>query len=432
MTSKRQSLLDLIRLSRAEPAARPGMLANAVQRADDVEPWLHAFRFRPPAYPAAGEGPLAGIPVGIKDLVATKDMPTAYGSPIYAGNMPAADAWIVEQIKALGGIAFGKTVTTEFAWRHPGPTVNPWNRAHTPGGSSSGSAAAVAAGIVTLALGTQTVGSVIRPAAYCGVTGYKPSYGSIPREGVHPLSGTLDHVGFFSVTAEDAAAAHALFIARQPEALASDEAWRAYFPPLTAPPRLAVVRSALWDEADPAQQRNFLDMTEKLRAAGAELVTCEVLDDACELFEITNLILAVEAAQIFTPLIEKHPGQVSEHMRALVAKGHKITASAYGAALALRTQRQTEVSEMLAGFDAALSLPAFGEAPKGLDDTGSAMFCASWTLLGLPALTTPSGWSEAGLPLGLQLTGALGRDLDVLRTAHWVEAVVRPPARAVN
>jgi Asp-tRNA(Asn)/Glu-tRNA(Gln) amidotransferase A subunit family amidase len=432
MTNNRQSLLDLIRLSRTNPAARPDILSSATRRADEVEPWLRAFVFRPPAYKAAGEGPLAGIPVAVKDIIATKDMPTAYNSPIYEGHVPDADAWIVERIKALGGVPFGKTVTTEFAWRHPGPTVNPWNRAHTPGGSSSGSAASVAAGIVPLALGTQTVGSVIRPAAYCGVTGYKPSYESIPRAGAHPLAGTLDHIGFFSVTAEDAAVVHALFIAGESEVLASDEAWNAYFKPLTAPPRLGVLRSGLWNEAEPAQQRNFLDATEKLRDAGAEIVACEVMDDAGAMFDTTNLILAVEAARVFTPLIEKHPGKVSERLRALVTEGQKIPAGAYEAALAARTEWQASLARSLAGFDAVLSLPAPGQAPEGLAETGNAMFCASWTLLGWPAVTIPSGWTEAGLPLGLQFAGPFGQDMDVLRAASWAEAVLRPAARTVG
>lgn len=408
------------------------MLINAARRADDLEPWLRAFVFRPPAYPAAGEGPLAGIPVAVKDIIATHDMPTSYNSPIYAGHMPAADAWIVERIKAFGGIVFGKTVTTEFAWRHPGPTVNPWNQAHTPGGSSSGSAASVAAGIVPLALGSQTVGSVIRPAAYCGVTGYKPSYGSVPREGVHELAGTLDHVGFFSVTAEDAAAAHALFVAGQPEALASDDAWSAYFKPLTAPPRLAVLRTELWGEADPAQQRNFMEAVEKLREAGAEMVDRAAMDDTGAMFETINLILAVEAAKVFTPLIEKHPGKMSERLRALVAEGQKVPVAAYEAALAAREQWQASLSAALAGFDAALSLPAPGEAPKGLQETGSALFCASWTLLGWPAVTIPSGWTETGLPLGLQLSAPFGQDLNMLRVASWAQTILKPKARIIN
>ena len=164
-------------------------------------------------------------------MIATADMPTTYGSPIYEGFMPKEDAQIVAQLRAYGGTVFGKTVTTEFAWRKPGPTVNPWNAAHTPGGSSSGSAAAVGAGIVPLALGTQTLGSVIRPAAYCGVVGYKPTHGRVPSTGVHPLSQSRDHVGFFANSVENVALAHALFVDARPEVLASAHTWAGYFAP---------------------------------------------------------------------------------------------------------------------------------------------------------------------------------------------------------
>jgi amidase len=225
-----RSLVTTLLASRNDPKAAAARLANASARADECEPWLKAFTYRPDLQhvdvASLADLPLAGIPVAIKDLMDTADMPTTYGSPIHAGYRPAADAWITAQIRAYGGVVFGKTVTTEFAWREPGPTVNPWNPLHTPGGSSSGSAAAVGAGIVPLATGTQTVGSVIRPAAFCGVVGYKPSYGKIPTTGVHPLSHSLDHIGFFAKKVEDTALAHALFIDAQPQAIASSQNWR--------------------------------------------------------------------------------------------------------------------------------------------------------------------------------------------------------------
>lgn len=187
-------------------------LQQCASRAEEYEPWLKAFTYRAASaqLEAAAEGPLAGIPVALKDIIATASMPTTNGSPIYAGQVPDADAAVVTAIKALGGTVFGKTVTTEFAWREPGPTVNPWNRGHTPGGSSSGSAAAVAAAIVPLALGSQTQGSTVRPGAYCGIVGFKPSFGAVPRAGVHPLAGSLDHVGIFTRSIDDAAYALSL------------------------------------------------------------------------------------------------------------------------------------------------------------------------------------------------------------------------------
>ena len=184
------------------------LLADCSLQADLHEPVLKAFLERASVETMLSEvktGPLMGIPVGIKDIIATKDFPTTNGSPIYKGLTPKDDAPVIKKIRELGGVVFGKTVTTEFAWRNPGPTTNPWNSEHTPGGSSSGSAAAVAAGIVPLALGSQTQGSIVRPAAYCGVVGFKASFGAVPRDGAHPLSGSLDHIGFFTRSVDDAA-----------------------------------------------------------------------------------------------------------------------------------------------------------------------------------------------------------------------------------
>jgi len=191
-------VLELLRLFDGNGGAREQYIGQRLEKARTIEPVLCAFEYLPRCIDLQS-GVLSGIPVGIKDIIATKDMPTTNGSAVYRDHIPAADAWIVERLRQLGATIFGKTVSTEFAWRHPGPTTNPWNRGHTPGGSSSGSAAAVAAGLVPLALGTQTLGSIIRPAAFNGVIGFKPSFGSIPRTGVHHLSQSLDHVGFFAL-----------------------------------------------------------------------------------------------------------------------------------------------------------------------------------------------------------------------------------------
>src|SRR5471032_2441256 len=197
-------------------------IESADKAARQSQPWLHAFSYLPDA-PVVNQAdiglPLAGVPIGIKDLIDTADMPTEYNSPAYSGRKPETDAVLVARLRQAGGTIVGKTVTTEFAWRQPGPTINPWNEKHTPGGSSSGSAASVAAGIVPLAFGTQTFGSVIRPAAYCGVVGFKPTYGSIARTGVHPLSPSLDHVGLFARRVDDVALAVSLLTA------SSDSDW---------------------------------------------------------------------------------------------------------------------------------------------------------------------------------------------------------------
>src|SRR5580704_12992334 len=205
-------VLELLRLFKDDQAAADRYATARLEQAKAIEPRLKAFEYLPQDT-ARRPGPLSGIPVAIKDIIATSDMPTTNGSPVYRDHVPAADAWVVERLRNLGATIFGKTVSTEFAWRQPGPTVNPWNSEHTPGGSSSGSAASVAAGLIPLALGTQTLGSVIRPAAFNGIVGFKPSFGAIPRTGVHPLSPSLDHVGFFARRVDDVALALSLLAA---------------------------------------------------------------------------------------------------------------------------------------------------------------------------------------------------------------------------
>ena len=274
-----------------------------LERAKAAQPVLKAFEYLPVDV-SRRPGPLSGIPVAIKDIIATSDMPTTNGSPIYRDHIPAKDAWVVERLRSLGATIFGKTVSTEFAWRHPGPTTNPWNHAHTPGGSSSGSAAAVAAGIVPLALGTQTLGSVIRPAAFNGVVGLKPSFGAIPRTGVHPLSPSLDHVGFFARRVDDVALALSLLAASSD----LDPHGRPLpgfqvdvhlgVPPLEKP-RLAIVRFEKWPKAEPEQQKTFEAAIARLRDAGAVVEELELAELDSTNWGAINIILASEAALIF-------------------------------------------------------------------------------------------------------------------------------------
>src|SRR6516165_5467295 len=268
-------VLDLLRLFRSDPAAADRYAATCLAKTQAIEPRLKAFEYLPSDV-RRRPGPLSGIPVAIKDIIATSDMPTTNGSPIYRDHVPAADAWVVERLRQLGATIFGKTVSTEFAWRHPGATVNPWNSEHTPGGSSSGSAAAVATGLVPLALGSQTLGSVIRPAAFNGIVGFKPSYGGIPRTGVHPLSPSLDHVGFFARRVDDVALAAAL--------LAGSSDGDRHGRPLPAfkvdietgveplpRPRLAIVRFEKWSRVELEQQNVFEATIKELGAAGEVL-----------------------------------------------------------------------------------------------------------------------------------------------------------------
>ncbi|HEY3790889.1 MAG TPA: amidase [Bradyrhizobium sp.] len=421
-------VLELLRLFESDRAAADRYAAACLERAKAVEPVLRAFEVLP-ADVARRPGPLSGIPVAIKDIIATSDMPTTNGSPIYRDHIPATNAWVVERLRNLGATIFGKTVSTEFAWRHPGPTVNPWNSKHTPGGSSSGSAASVAAGIVPLALGSQTLGSVIRPAAFNGVVGFKPSFGAIPRMGVHHLSRSLDHIGFFARRVDDVALALSLL------AGASD------FDPHGRPlpgftvdinnglqllenPRLAIVRFAKWSKAEGEQQKVFDAAVSTLRSAGAVLAELELAELDRANWSAINTILASEGAAIFASLVERYPDRSSDHLKSLVATGSAHSATDYLAAKAVQEKLRNAFTDQMSGYDAVLTLPAFGEAPLGLYYTGDAEYCAPWTLLGVPALSLPAGFGNNGLPLGVQVVGPYRQDHRTLRIAKWIESAL--------
>jgi Asp-tRNA(Asn)/Glu-tRNA(Gln) amidotransferase A subunit family amidase len=422
-------VLDLLRLFRKHEAAADRYVATCLEKAKAVEPRLKAFECLPTDVRRRA-GPLSGIPVAIKDIIATSDMPTTNGSPIYRNHVPTADAWVVERLRNLGATIFGKTVSTEFAWRHPGPTVNPWNAEHTPGGSSSGSAAAVAAGLVPLALGSQTLGSVIRPAAFNGVVGFKPSYGAIPRIGVHPLSPSLDHVGFFARRVDDVALALSLLSGTsdgdrhgQPPPAFRVEIDAGIVP--LQDPRLGIARFEKWSRVEPEQQKVFETAIATLRDAGAaaeELALTE-LDQVN--WHAINIILHGEGAAIFEDLVARYPERTSDPLKALVAAGEAITAIDYLAAKKQQEQRRSALAAEMKGFDAILTVPAFGEAPHGLHYTGDAEYCAPWTFVGAPAVTLPAGFGKNGLPLGIQIVGDYRNDLRVLQVAKWIEATLR-------
>jgi amidase len=378
-------------------------------RARALEPDLQAFAFLPDATPCAGNGPLAGLAVGIKDLIDTADMPTAYGSAPHVGHRPPADAAVVVRLRGLGATVLGKTVTTEFAYRQPGPTRNPWNLGHTPGGSSSGSAAAVAAGIVPLALGTQTMGSVIRPAAFCGIVGVKPTFGTLSRAGVHPLCGALDHVGLFARSVPDAAAALA-HLAGWPKAAGGVT---------TRPLRFGAL--AMTDDTIQASQRQATEAAwGRIAAAGHAVEPLAVPLDPGEVDALVETLLAFEAVLHFGALVERHGTAIGPAIRALVDRGRAIGEADYTRAIARQTDLRRAVADAVAGVDAILTIPAAGEAPRGIDHTGDPRFCAPWSLLGVPAVTVPIGLGPAGLPLGLQLVGPWGGDQALLSAAAGV------------
>jgi Asp-tRNA(Asn)/Glu-tRNA(Gln) amidotransferase A subunit family amidase len=374
----------------------------------------------------ASLGPLHGVPVGIKDIFDTADMPTEDGTVLHAGRTPATDAAAVARLRAAGAVIMGKTVTTELATYAPGKTRNPHNAEHTPGGSSSGSAAAVACGMVPLALGSQTNGSVIRPAAYCGVYGFKPTHGLISRHGVLKLSRALDHAGVFARTIEDIALACeelAGFDERDP-----DTRMRARIPFLRIaaeeppfPPRLAFVKTPLWDRTEPDTREAFAELVAQLGDRVEEFVLPE---SAREALEWHRTIMEAEMAANLVVEYDRGRDQFSDSLRAQLERGRKHTAFDYQAALARVPLLNEGFAELFERYDAIVTPATAGTAPKGLASTGDPAFCTLWTLCGMPALSLPLMQGANGLPLGLQLIGPRHDDARLLRTARWLAATV--------
>lgn len=412
-------------------AARTAMRAGRLTPAELIEACLDRIAARDPlvrafvahdpwavraaarrADPAA---PLGGIPVGVKDVLDTADLPTAYGSPIYAGFRPRADAAAVAWVRAAGAVVMGKTVTTEFAIRTPGPTRNPHNLAHTPGGSSSGSAAAVADCMVPVAFGTQTAGSVIRPAAYCGIVGFKPSFGLIPRAGLKVMSDSLDTIGVMARSVADCAL------------LAGVAAGRDFGDPDRAPgrpPRIGLCRSPAWPAALPETHALWGDVAAALGRAGASLVERELPAAFHALVEAHATIMVGETARALgwelttqAPLLS--PGLKERHLPALAWPAERLEEArkvAEGCILAF--------GPALEGLDVLVTPAAPGEAPAGLEWTGDPAFNLIWTTLRVPCVTVPAGLGPRGLPLGIQIVGRRGDDAAVLAWARWVQAAL--------
>ena len=404
-----------------------------------LEPVIQAFEWFEPARAMAEaeersggilkDLPLYGVPVGVKDIIATRGIPTRMGSRIFASHVPGRSAGLVRRFEALGGLVMAKTVTTEFAFRHPGKTRNPWNPAHTPGGSSSGSAAAVAAGFVPVAIGTQTLGSVIRPAAFCGVVGYKPSFGAISRDGVHPFSKSLDHVGVFARSVEDASWFGACLMGQDPrdEATGIRAGMRSLAVPLAAlghAPRLAVVRTPKWANATEGQRANFTEAVATLKDAGALARDVPLPRPFNEAWSVVGAIMDYEAARGFASLESRHRLQLSAPLVQLLDRGKRITPEQHAGNLARRDEYRRWFDGLFDGCDAIVTIPAAGEAPEGLANTGDATFCSLWTLAGLPAITMPSGRGSRGLPLGFQVVGRYREDERALQVAAWCETVL--------
>ena len=379
-------------------------------------------------------GPLHGLPVGVKDIIDTADMPTEDGTVLHAGRRPGDDAVVVQRLRSAGAVILGKTVTTELATYAPGKTRNPVDPAHSPGGSSSGSAAAVAAHMVPVAIGTQTNGSVIRPAAYCGVYGYKPTFGLVPRHGVLEQSRPLDQVGFFARSVEDLAIiAEPLmgYDERDPDTrpiarpglreVALQE------PPL--PPVFAFTRTPNWDDAE---EQTRLAFDEVAQALGERAVAFSVPSMFAAAWQWHATIMEADIARNFHQLYERGRERLSESLRGQIERGRRVTAVDYNNAVAKIAATGAAFDEVFDRCDAILTAAAAGPAPRGLGSTGSPAFCTLWTYAGMPAVSLPLLHADNGLPMGIQLVGRRGDDARLLRTARWLAGWVHDLERKAS
>jgi Asp-tRNA(Asn)/Glu-tRNA(Gln) amidotransferase A subunit family amidase len=442
--------LNLLSASEAARLIRDGIISSeqlveaCLARIREVDGDVQAWAFLDPNHALAqaraadqlrlsGQptGPLHGVPVGIKDIFDTADMPTENGSVLYAGRTPSRDATVVASLRAAGAIVLGKTVTTEFAYFTPGKTRNPHNCEHTPGGSSSGSAAAVAAGMVPLALGSQTNGSTIRPAAYCGVIGFKPTHGLISRHGILTLSRTLDHVGLFARSIDDIALLAAQLVRydendpdTRPRARLPFVEVAAEEPPL--PPMFAFVKTPYWERADEDTKEGFAELIEQL---GGRVEEIEMLPSAIDAWELHRTVMEAEMAANLEREWDKGRDRLSEQLRSQIERGRNVRAIDYHRALSRVAPIHESFAELFEQrYDAILTPAATGVAPKDLSSTGDPIFCTLWTLCGMPAISLPLLQGANGLPLGVQLVGPRNGDARLLRTARWLAAQVAAAA----
>ena len=421
-------IMDLNKLTAAEAARRIAageITSEALVRAcldrisarePDVHAWVHCDAQAALAQARAidlgsGAGPLRGVPVAFKDVIDTHDMPTRYGSPIYRDHQPRADAACVALVRHAGGVVLGKTVTTEFATRTARETRNPHHLAHTPGGSSSGSAASVADFMAPLAFGTQTGGSNIRPSAYCGIVGYKPSFGTINAAGMKHVAESLDTLGVMARTVEDCALLVSVGSARPEPDFAAK---------LGSAPRIGFCRTPRWESASPATHAALESAAERLARAGARVRDFALPADFDELYPEQELIMNFEAARGFAHERFTRPELLSEPLRTTLEEHWHMPRERYDAAMRHARECRRVFDGLFTEVDVLLTPSAPGEAPRGLESTGSALFNRNWTLLGAPCVTVPYGQGESGLPLGVQIVGRYDDDERVLLAAEWV------------
>jgi amidase len=400
---------------------RPLDLTEAcLARIAEREPTVRAFTwFDAQAARAAARsplpGPLHGLPIGVKDVLDTADMPSEYGSPIWSGWRPRADAAAVAWARAAGAVVMGKTVTTEFATRKPGPTTNPANPGHTPGGSSSGSAAGVATGFFPLAYGTQTAGSVIRPAAYCGIVGYKPTFGTISRIGMKVMSDSLDTVGVLARSVADCALLAGAVSGRD---LGDPEA-----PPGRAP-RVGLCRSPSWHLAGPETAALLDRIGQALGRAGAAVCDRELPEAFSALVQAHPIVMNSESGRALGWELATARDGISPGLRERLEFGLGCSEAERTEALGVFESTQRAFPAAMEGLDVLVTPSAPGEAPAGLDWTGDPAFNLIWTSLHVPCVTVPAGAGPNGLPLGIQIVGRQGEDRAVLAWAQWVAAAI--------
>jgi Asp-tRNA(Asn)/Glu-tRNA(Gln) amidotransferase A subunit family amidase len=425
-----------VRLIRDGTISSEQLVNSCLARIGEVDPQIQAWAFLDPDYALAQAraldqlrregkpiGPLHGVPVAIKDIFDTADMPTECGSVLYSGRTPSRDATVVSLLRAAGAVIMGKTVTTEFAFFSPGKTRNPHHPEHTPGGSSSGSAAAVAANMVPLAIGSQTNGSTIRPAAYCGVIGFKPTHGLISRYRVSPLSRTLDHVGLFARSIEDIALLTEQLVGHdendsdtRPRAQIPFAATAVEEPPLA--PMFAFIKTPMWERVDDETKEGFAEIVEEL---GEQVEEVELIPSASNGWQWHQTIMSAEMALNLAREWERGQTRMSEQLRQQIDIGRRVSAFDYQyARQQIAPMHESFVELFEQRYDAILTAAAPSAAPKGLTSTGDPSFCTLWTLCGMPCITLPLLQSRTGLPIGVQLVGPRDGDARLLRTARWL------------
>ena len=360
---------------------------------------------------SGGRGPLAGVPFGVKDIIDTYDMPTEYGSPIYAGHRPASDAACVALGRKAGGVLMGKTVTTEFANRHPGKTRNPFDPERTPGGSSSGSAAAVADFMVPLAIGTQTTGSTIKPASFCGVFGYRPTHGDLRCAGVKEASGSLDTLGLYARSIEDIALYRDVLLGIEPEPIPDD-----------APvPRIGFCRTHLWHTVEPATQKLLADAVQRLARAGARVQDVQLPREFEHVADAHRWISSFEFSRNFAWEIENHWDKISATLRnGRLKHGLSCTFERYRDARDYAERCRQRLGTIFDQHDVLLTAPVTGEPPVGLGDTGDSSLCVIWTLMHVPVVNVPAFRGANGLPVGAQLVARRHDDRRLFAATRWI------------